>query len=109
MDFWKRFMKMLWRMNCVGETSVLLNKSPLLFFYETVEVGHYIADMVINDLVILEIKAVEKIIKAHDAQLLNYLRSTNIEVGLVLNFGPKPEISRKIYETTRHRKPSKKS
>ena len=81
---------------------------PITVFYETVEVGHYVADMVINDLVILEIKSAEKIIKAHDAQLLNYLRSTNIEVGLVLNFGPKPQISRKVYETARHRKPSKK-
>ena len=74
---------------------------PITVFYDDVEVGRYVADMIVNDLVILEIKSAEKIIKAHQAQLLNYLRSTNVEVGLVLNFGPKPEISRKVYETAR--------
>jgi GxxExxY protein len=84
-------------------------QAPVTVFYDGEPVGHYVADMVINDLVILEIKSAEAIIKAHEAQLLNYLRATNIEVGLVLNFGPKPDISRKIYEKARHRKPSTKS
>ena len=84
-------------------------QAPVTVFYDEEPVGHYVADMVVNDLVILEIKSTETIIEAHEAQLLNYLRATNIEVGLVLNFGPKPQISRKIYETARHRKPSKKT
>lgn len=50
-------------------------------------VGEYKADMVINDVVLLELKSVEKLIDAHDAQLLNYLKATEIEVGLLLNFG----------------------
>ena len=49
-------------------------------------VGEFIADMVINDVVLLELKAVEHLIAAHEAQLLNYLKATNIEVGLLLNF-----------------------
>jgi GxxExxY protein len=84
-------------------------QAPVTVFYDGEPVGHYVADMVINDLIILEIKSAETIVKAHEAQLLNYLRATNIEVGLVLNFGSKPEISRKVYETTRYRKPSTKS
>jgi GxxExxY protein len=84
-------------------------QAPVTVFYDGEPVGHYVADIVINDLVILEIKSAETIVKAHEAQLLNYLRATNIEVGLVLNFGPRPEISRKVYETARHRKPSNKS
>lgn len=53
--------------------------------------------MVVNQSVIIEIKAVDTIGKAHEAQLLNYLKATEIEVGLVLNFGPKAEYKRKIY------------
>ena len=81
----------------------VVQQAPITVFYEDEPVGHYFADMIVNDLVILEIKTSEAIAEAHKAQLLNYLRSTNIEVGLVLNFGPKPEISRKIYQSARRR------
>ena len=77
-------------------------QSPIKVFYDSVVVGEYFADMLINNLVILELKSVEQIVPAHTAQLLNYLKSTDIEVGLILNFGPKPEVRRKIYETARH-------
>ena len=64
-------------------------------------VGEYIADLVVNELVILEIKAVETISEAHKAQLTNYLKATYIEVGLILNFGPKPQIARRVFDNTR--------
>ena len=64
--------------------------------------GEYFADLVVNDVVILELKALESITKQHEAQLLNYLKATKIDVGLILNFGPKPQVVRKVYETARH-------
>ena len=57
--------------------------------------------MVVNKVVLLEIKPVEKLVDAHDAQLLNYLKSTEIEVGLLLNFGHQAEFHRKIYDNSR--------
>ncbi len=62
------------------------------------EVGEYFADLMINNTVILELKATEVLVEEHEAQLLNYLRGTEIEVGLLLNFGKKPEIRRKVYD-----------
>lgn len=62
------------------------------------EVGDYCADLIVSDLVIVELKAVEALVEEHDAQLLNYLRGTDIEVGLLLNFGKKSEIRRKVYD-----------
>lgn len=62
------------------------------------EVGEYFADLIVNDLIILELKATETILDEHETQLLNYLRGTEIEVGLLLNFGKKPEIRRKVYD-----------
>ena len=60
-------------------------------------VGSYFADIIVDNLVILEIKAAEALCEAHEAQLLNYLRATKIEYGLLLNFGQKPEIRRKVW------------
>ena len=70
-------------------------------YYHGRIVGEYIADMIINDIVMLELKAAEKIIDDHAAQLLNYLKATDIEVGLVLNFGSTAEFRRKIYDNER--------
>ncbi len=76
-------------------------QQTLTVYYNGKPVGNYVADLIVNDLVILEIKSAETIVEAHEAQLLYYLRATEMEVGLVLNFGPKPQISRKVYETVR--------
>jgi GxxExxY protein len=74
---------------------------PIKVHYEGQVVGEYFADLLVNDLVIVELKAIDRIIDAHEAQLINYLKATNIEVGLVLNFGPKAEFKRKIFSNTR--------
>ena len=79
---------------------------PIKVYYEGQVVGEYFADLLVNDLVILELKAAEQIIKAHEAQLTNYLKATDLEVGLILNFGPKAEFKRKIFSN--NRKPSLK-
>jgi GxxExxY protein len=79
---------------------------PIKVYYEGQVVGEYFADLLVNSLVILELKAAEQIIKAHEAQLVNYLKATDHEVGLILNFGPKAEFKRKIFSN--NRKPSLK-
>lgn len=64
-------------------------------------VGEYIADMIVNGCVIVELKAARQFVDEHEAQLLNYLKATPIEVGLLLNFGPKSEFKRKVYDNDR--------
>ena len=66
-------------------------------YYESEMVGDYFADLLIEGLVIVELKAAENICEEHEAQLLNYLKATDIEVGLLLNFGKIPEVRRKIF------------
>ncbi len=61
------------------------------------EVGEYYTDLIVNDAVILELKAADGIVPEFENQILNYLRATDIEVGLLLNFGTKPEIRRKVF------------
>jgi GxxExxY protein len=73
-------------------------------YYDDIIMGEYFADLVVNDVVILELKAVENITEQHEAQLLNYLKATRIDVGLILNFDPKPQVVRKVYETARQTK-----
>ena len=66
-------------------------------YYRGEIVGYYEADIIAFDSVILELKAVSHLMKEHEIQLRNYLKATNIEVGLLLNFGPKPEIHREVF------------
>ena len=70
------------------------------------EVGDYYADLVVNDLIIVELKAGDALCEEHEAQLINYLRATNIEVGLLFNFGKLAEFRRKIFmnENKKHGK-----
>jgi GxxExxY protein len=66
-------------------------------YYHGCLVGEYFADILIANSVILELKSVENLSAAHESQLLNYLKATQIEVGLLLNFGPKPDYKRKLF------------
>ena len=66
--------------------------------YDGHVVGEYFADLLVEGKVIVEIKAARALSDKHEAQLLNYLKATRYEVGLLLNFGPKPQIKRKIYD-----------
>lgn len=74
---------------------------PITVYYDKNVVGEYFADLLIENSLIIEIKAAKCILPEHEAQLLNYLKATEIEVGLLLNFGPKPEIRRKAFDNTR--------
>ena len=66
-------------------------------FYDDQEVGFYIADILVNGFIIIEVKATETLCEAHEFQLVNYLKATETEVGLLLNFGKKPECKRKVF------------
>ena len=83
---------------------------PIPVWFRGRNIGNFEADLVVNDLVIIELKAVRMIDEAHIAQLLNYLRATKIEVGLVLNFGHKAEFRRKAFDNERKKQlPNSKS
>lgn len=70
---------------------------PIKVYYEGEIVGEYFADLCAENAVIVELKASDSLSNAHEAQLVNYLKATKIEVGLLLNFGPKPEFVRKVF------------
>lgn len=70
-------------------------------FYEGQLVGKYNADMIVNRQVIIELKAASTLLDEHEAQLLNYLKATSMEVGLLLNFGPTAEFRRKVFSNSR--------
>lgn len=74
---------------------------PIKVYYEGIVVGEYHADMLVNNEVIVELKACKALVLEHEAQLLNYLKSTPYEVGMLLNFGPQPQYKRMIYENSR--------
>jgi GxxExxY protein len=79
----------------------VIAQKKIKVYYRDIEVGDYIADIIVNDLIILELKAQEYIVEANEFQLINYLKATDCEVGLLLNFGKKPEFIRKVYQNNR--------
>jgi GxxExxY protein len=86
----------------LGELGLVANRQQLIkVFYKKFDVGDYQIDILVDGKVLLELKSVEALNEAHDKQIQNYLRATPIEVGLVLNFGPKPEIMRKVFSNSR--------
>jgi GxxExxY protein len=78
-------------------------QKPVKVSYEGNVVGDYFADIVVNDCIILELKAAEAICKEHVAQLTNYLKATGIEVGLLLNFGTSADFKRIIFTPNRNK------
>ena len=66
-------------------------------FYDETQVGFYLADLLVESSVIVEIKAAESLGYEHECQLINYLKASNVEVGLLLNFGKKPTFKRKVF------------
>lgn len=72
-------------------------QKPIKVRYKQEIVGDYFADIIVENSIILELKAAESICEEHELQLINYLKATEIEIGLLLNFGKKPEFKRKIF------------
>jgi GxxExxY protein len=72
-------------------------ESPLKVLYHRKPVGDYIADIIIDSKIIVEVKAVSKLESIHEVQLVNYLKATGIEVGLLINFGQSVEVKRRVF------------
>ncbi len=84
------------------EMGLVVEQQKQINVYYTVHpVGNYFADLIVDSLVIVEVKAAETVNPAHEAQLNNYLKATEIEVGMLLNFGAKPEFRRKLLTNDR--------
>ena len=83
------------------ENITAISQYAIKVFYQDEIVGEYFADILVDNKVIVEIKAVRNLASENEAQLLNYLKATDKEVGLLLNFGPEPEIKRKVFDNLR--------
>jgi GxxExxY protein len=76
-------------------------QSRIQVYFANEIIGEYFADILVEDCVIVELKAVQSLAREHESQLLNYLRATQYEVGLLLNFGPKPDFRRRAFDNDR--------
>jgi GxxExxY protein len=76
-------------------------QQPFTVHYDGHIVGEFVADIVVDDLIVLELKAVRTLMPEHENQLLNYLNASHYEVGLLFNFGPTPQLKRRIYDNER--------
>jgi len=74
-----------------------IQQAPINVYFESILVGEYFADMFIEDKVLVELKAASALSKAHEAQLVNYLKATGVRVGLLINFGDKLKIVRRVF------------
>ena len=79
-------------------------EKPIAVFYGKNVIGTFSADLVVESKIILELKAKENLNSAHEAQLINYLRATDVEVGLLLNFGKTPEFKRKYFSNEKKKR-----
>ena len=86
---------------CEKEGIPVAAQAPISVLYDGKIIGEYFADLLVDDRVIVEIKASKMLAPENEAQLLNYLKATKIEVGLLLNFGPKPQVKRKVFDNYR--------
>ncbi|MBA4155244.1 GxxExxY protein [Flavobacterium sp.] len=86
---------MLIELNKIGLTCE--KQKAIAVYYNEVVVGNYFADIIVNDCVIVELKACESIHEEHELQIINYLKATEMEVALLLNFGKTPQVKRKMY------------
>lgn len=74
-----------------------IQQKPIKVYYDRILVGEYFVDIIVENKVVIELKAVETFQENHANQLMNYLKATDIEVGLLLNFGQEPRFIRKIF------------
>ena len=79
----------------------VVQQAPITVHFRGQLVGDFRADLLVNDEIIVELKAARAIDNAHEAQLMNYLRATRIEVGLLMNFGSKADFKRFIFDNER--------
>jgi GxxExxY protein len=79
------------------------SEARLPVYFRGQPIADYVADILVEDVLILELKAASALDSSHESQLLNYLRATDVELGLLLNFGPRPTIRRRIFDNDRKR------
>lgn len=72
-------------------------QKPINVYYDGKKIGEYFADIIVNGCIILELKAAEYLAEEHEYQLINYLKATDIELGILLNFGKEPQFKRKVF------------
>ena len=89
-------------MNCEKSGFICEMQQSIKIYYGNHEVGFYIADIIVNNCIIIEVKATEYLCEEHEYQLINYLKATEIEVGLLLNFGKEPEFKRKVFSNKKN-------
>lgn len=77
---------------------LVAQQAEIKVYYEGEEVGEYYADLLVENCVIVELKAAGELDEEHEAQLLNYLKATKYEVGLLMNFGKRPRFERKAFD-----------
>ena len=70
---------------------------PITVRYRGNIVGDFRADLVVEERLLVEIKAASALLPVHEAQLINYLKGTGLQLGLLLNFGPRPQVRRRIF------------
>ena len=87
----------------IDQGFVVETERPIAVYYEGRIVGTFNADLLVNSSVMIELKATDSIHPAHEAQLTNYLRATEVEIGLLFNFGKKPEFKRKFFSNEKKR------
>jgi len=90
----------------VREGMTIETEKPIAVLYDSNVVGTFAADLVVEGKIILELKAKETLHAAHEAQLTNYLRATDVELGLLLNFGKEPAFKRKYFSNAKKRRGS---
>ena len=76
----------------------VVTQKAILVRFKNIVVGNYQADLLVEDKVIVELKDVYKLLPEHKAQLINYLKATDAELGLLMNFGDKPDFKRVIFD-----------
>ena len=76
-------------------------QAPIRVTFHGIEMGEFLADLLVDNRVLVELKAVRTLEQAHERQLLNYLRATEVEVGLLFNFGPRPQFRRLAFDNDR--------
>ena len=86
----------------LAKNSIFAEKQKQIkVYYDNQIVGEYFADIVVENSIIIELKATESLVPEHELQLINYLKASKLEVGILFNFGKKPEFRRKIFTNDR--------
>ena len=96
--FWRRLYENALRLELERQGLQVAQQAPIKVWYAGHIVGDYYADLWVEGKVIVELKAALNLCKEHEIQLVNYLTATNIEIGLLVNFGPSVQVKRKYRE-----------